>query len=590
MIPQSFIEEVQSRTDIVELISGYIPLKRTGRNFKAVCPFHGEKTPSFIVSPQKQIFHCFGCGEGGGIFQFLALIEKTSFPEAVEMLANRLGLAIPYQKGKSTKSKNILYDAMNKAALFFCDNLKNNRQYQSIRTYLNQRGIGPETINKFQIGFAPGNNFLLQFMRKSDFTLEVLEKASLVTPSFGSFHDLFQGRVTFPIFDIRSRIVAFGARICKEIANSPKYINSFESSLYSKREHLFGLNFSKEAIIKEDSVIVVEGYLDMIIPFMRGTKNIVASLGTALTLEQIRLIKRYASCVVLMYDSDRAGHAAILRSIDLLLENGLRAEVVSLPEGYDPDLLVRKQGKDSFLKVLGSKVDFFDYKLSSLKKVYDADAIEGKTKIAKSMLVTLNKLNSEVEKYEYIVKLAGNLGVKEEIMIAEFRNSFPKKSGTQRKKSFPDSDRGQGLGLDKEPLPVTEKVLLKVILTNLKAFSLAKKNLKKEYFHSYLAQKTISLLFNTYLEAGGGSMQRFLSTIEDKEISSFISKILMDEDIPLDKNIFKESLIKLRKRGVVEIKKKLKGRIKEAEAKGDKQKVRELMEEHSRINREVRNG
>ena len=590
MIPQSFIEEVQSRTDIVELISGYIPLKKAGRNFKAACPFHGEKTPSFIVSPQKQIFHCFGCGEGGGIFQFLTLIEKTSFPEAVEMLANKLGLAIPHQKGESTQNKNILYEAINKATLFFCDNLKNNQKYQSIRTYLSQRGIGPETINKFQIGFAPGNNSLIQFMRKNGFTLEVLEKASLVTSNLGNFHDLFQDRVTFPVFNVRSRIVAFGARICKEAVNSPKYINSFESSLYSKREHLFGLNFSKEAIIKEDSVIVVEGYLDMIIPFMRGVKNIVASLGTALTIEQIRLVKRYASCVVLMYDSDKAGQAAILRSIDLLLENGLRAEVVSLPEGYDPDLLARKQGKDSFLEALENKIDFFDYKLSSLKKTYDADTIDGKTKIAKSMLVTLNKLNSEVEKYEYIAKLAGNLGVKEEIMIAEFRNNFIKKGSVQEKKFSSSSYRNQSLGLNKELLSVTEKVLLKVILTNLKAFSLAKKNLKKEYFQSNLAQKTISLLFDTYLEAGGGSTQRFLGTIEDKEISGFISKILIDENIPLDKNIFKESLIKLRKKGVVEMKKKLKDQIREAEGKGDKQKSKELMEEHSRINREVRNG
>lgn len=590
MIPQPFIEEVQSRTDIVELISSYIPLKRAGRNFKAACPFHGEKTPSFMVSPQKQIFHCFGCGEGGGIFQFLTLVEKLTFPEAVEMLANKLGLAIPYQKGENTKKKNTLYDATNKAAAFFYDNLKNNQKYKFILTYLNQRGVGLEAIDKFQIGFAPGNKSLIQAMSKDGFTLDILEKASLINSNSGNFCDLFQDRVIFPIFDVRSRVVAFGARVYKETASPPKYINSFESPIYSKREHLFGLNFSKEAMMREDKVIVVEGYLDMIIPFMKGIKNVVASLGTALTLEQIRLIKRYVSHVVLMYDSDKAGQTAILRSIDLLLESGLKADVAKLPEGYDPDSLIQKQGKDSFLEILNNKVNFFDYKLSSLKMVYDADTIEGKTKITKSMLMTLNKLNSEVEKYEYIVKLAGNLGVKEEIMIAEFRNSFPKKSTAWGKKVLSSSNKIQNLGLSKEPLSITEKVLLRVILGNPKAFSLAKKKLKKEYFHSHLAQKTIAFLFNTYFKVGVESTQKLLGVIEDKEISSFISKILMDEDIPKDDNIFKESFIKLRKRGAKEMKDKLKDQIKEAEIKGDKKKLKELMEEHSRINKEVRNG
>ena len=506
------------------------------------------------------------------------------------MLAKRLGLAIPYQKSKNTKAKNFLYEATDKAASFFNNILKDNKECQGIRTYLEKRGIGPETIKKFHLGFAPGNNSLIQYMRKSGFTLEILEKASLVIPSRGTFRDLFIDRITFPISDVRSRIVGFGARIWKEIPNSPKYINSLENVLYSKREHLYGLNISKEDIIKEDTVIVVEGYLDMIIPFMRGIKNIVASLGTALTSEQIRLIKRYASSVVLVYDSDEAGRIATTRSIDLLLENDLKAEVVRLPEGYDPDSLVCKRGKDSFLQLLGEKLDFFDYKLERLKEVYDVDSIEGKTKIAKDMLSTLDKLNSEVQKYEYIKKLAGSLKVKEEIMIAEFRNSFSKKSNSPRRADSATVYRNQGLNLDKEPISITEKVLLKFMLTNPKAFSVARKNLKGEYFYSHLARKTVSFLFSKYSGEGSGSIQKLLGAIEDKEISGFISRILMDDDVPLDKNIFKESLVKLRKKAVVETKKRLKGRIKEAEASGDKQKVRELMKEYSRINSEVRNG
>ena len=590
MIPQQFIEEVQSRTDIVELISGYIPLKKAGRNFKAVCPFHGEKTPSFVVSPQKQIFHCFGCGEGGGIFQFLTLIEKVTFPEAVEILGDKLGMVMPQQQGKSSKNKNFLYEATKEAACFFHNVLKENKECQPVRSYLAKRGIGPETIDKFNLGFAPGHNSLIQHMRKANFTLEVLEKASLVTSTRGSFRDLFINRVIFPIFDIRKRVVGFGARTWEDIPNSPKYINSLESSIYSKRDHLYGLNFSKEEIVKKDNIIVVEGYLDMITPFMRGVGNIAASLGTALTSEQIRLIKRYTSCIVLVYDSDKAGQAATTRSIDLIIENNLKAKIVRLPKGYDPDSLVHKNGKEVFMKLLDEKLDFFDYKLDSLKEFYDNKSIEGKTNIVKEMLITLSKLNSEIQKYEYIKKLANDLNIKEEIVIAEFRNSFFKKSGFNNRKALDNAYQEKKINLDNKPLAVTEKVLLKFMFTNFKAFSIARKNLKSEYFQSQLAQKTVSFLFDNYSKEKDVSIQKLLSKVTDKEISGFISRISLDDDIALDKELFKESLVKLHKQAALGVKRKLKIQIKEFEAKGDKAKVKELMKEYSRINSEVRNG
>jgi len=591
MIPQQFIEEVRSRTDVVEVISSYVPLKRTGRNFKALCPFHGEKTPSFIVSPQKQIFHCFGCGQGGGVFQFVSLIEKVNFPEAVEILAKRLGLAIPYQKGRDGKIKTVLYEAMSEAARFFHANLKNNKSAQAHRNYLNKRGIADKTIDKFQLGFAPGGNALLSHMRKMGFTLQILEKASLVSSTKGTFRDLFCDRITFPIFDVRSRIVGFGARAVKDNPNSPKYINSLENTLYSKREHLFGLNFSKEDISKVGAAVVVEGYLDMIIPFMRGVRHIVASLGTALTAEQIRLIKRYTSCVILIYDSDKAGQAATLRSIDLLLESDLKAKVVNLPVGYDPDSLVRKKGKGYLEQLLEKRQDFFDYKLNILKEVYDLGSIEGKTKIARQMLATIDKLNSEIQKYEYIRRLAADLEVKEEIMIAEFRSSFSKESNVYKRGSSAVAACGQeGLRAADTPLSVTEKILLKFMFTNPKAFSLMRKNLKEDYFSSCLARKTVTLLLNLYGEGQDYSTPQLLGKIDDKEISGFVSRILMDDDIPLNKDLFKESLLKLRKKRIIKLKKNLQDQIREAETKGDKRKLRELINRYGRINNEVKNG
>ncbi len=590
MIPQSFIEEVQTKTDIVEVISNYIPLKKAGRNFKALCPFHGEKTASFIVSPQKQIFHCFGCNQGGGVIQFLTLIEKVSFPEAIEILAKRLGLVIPYQKGESFKLKDTLYEATKKAADFYHHNLKDETNYKAVITYLNKRGIEISAIDKFLIGYAPAGSQLLNYLRKNGFTLEILEKASLITSSAGRYRDLFQERIIFPIVDIRSRVIGFGARIYRDITGAPKYINSLENPLYSKRDHLFGLNFSKEEIVKSDSVIVVEGYLDMIMPFISGITNIVASLGTALTYEQISLIKRYTSRVILAYDSDSAGQAATLRSLDLLLESGLKVEVMNLPKGHDPDSLIRQKGKEYFRQILEQRQDFFDYKLKNLSTKYDINSIDGKSKIANEMLISINKLDSEVQKHEYIRKLSLALKIKEEVIIAEFQRVFSKDKDYHRRISSAENLTSIGLAIDKEPLPLTEKILLKFMLTNPQAFNVMRKNLKEEYFSSHLAQKTISFFFDNYSSQVSNPAQRLLSIIDDKEVNNFVSKILMDDDIPLDKNLFKESLLKLRKKGVIQLKRKLKSQIKDAETKGDKKILAELLSEYGKIDKEVRNG
>ncbi|MCF7908374.1 MAG: DNA primase [Candidatus Omnitrophica bacterium] len=589
MIPQQFIDEVQSRTDIAEVIASYLPLKKAGRNFKGLCPFHGEKTPSFIVSPQKQIFHCFGCGEGGGVFQFITLIEKISFPEAVELLAKRLGLDIPYQQDKNAKTKTALYEAMSVATLFFHNNLKNDKKLQGVRDYLAERGVGPETIKKFQLGYAPGNNGLMSYMRTKSFTLEILEKCSLITSRGGGFCDVFRNRITFPILDIRSRVVGFGARIHTKDTQAPKYINSLENVLYSKRNHLYGLYLAKDEISNQQTAIVVEGYLDMITPFMRGISNVVASLGTALTEEQIRLIKRYAQRVVMVYDSDKAGQNATLRSLDLLLEQGLEVEIMQLPSGSDPDSFFRNKDRADFLTFLKQARDFFDYKVDVLSNIYDKDSIDGKTKIAKEMLETIDKLPSQIKKYEYIRKLAGALSVKEEIMIAEFQKKSPVNNTRRNKFSAPGGNQSAGLNKN-ELLPVTEKVIFKFLLTNPKTFPLVKKNLKQEYFSSPISRKAISLFLNNSIEAGV-SGPKFLGTINDKEISSFISKILIDDDIPMDKNTFKESLLKLKKKGIIQFKSELREKIRDAEAKGDTKKVKILITEFEKVNsREVKNG
>jgi len=582
MIPQSFIDDIQTRTDIVEVISSYIPLKRAGRNFRANCPFHGEKTPSFMVSPQKQIFHCFGCGEGGGVVQFLMLHEKMTFVEAVELLAKRLGIEIPHQSSDKDRFKNVLYNCLDEASLFYHKALLEDASTKPIMAYLNKRGVNLETIKKFRIGYSLGRNSLVEYMRKKNFTLEILEKSSLAISQGEGYRDLFRERVMFPIFDIRSRVIGFGARTWRDGDTAPKYINSIENQIYSKRDHLYGFNFSKDDIAKTDCAIVVEGYLDMIMPHVSGVKNIVASLGTALTTEQIRLIKRYTNNVTLVYDSDKAGQLATLRALDLLLENDLKVKIVSLPQGYDPDSLVRSKSKEESMRIFDDKKDFFDYKVEVLSKMHDVASIEGKTKIAQEIFSTLNKLNSEIEKYEYIKKLSFILRVKEEILIAEFKKIFPKKdSKPQQQPSISQA---------KEPFSIAEKIILKFMFSNKKAFPLIRKNLHEEDFSYPLARKTVSYFIKNYDDSVDMTSNKILGAIEDKEVSGFVSKVLMEEDVPFENEAFKSSILKLKQKRVKASLDKIRQDIKEAEVKGEKDRLKVLINKFDKLNCEVKNA
>jgi len=582
MIPQEFIEEVQQKTDIVDLISGYVPLKRAGRNFKTQCPFHDEKTPSFFVNPQKQIFHCFGCGEGGGALQFLMLYDKFSFPEAVEVLAKRLGMQIPYQRASAKdKIKTILYDVVQEALQFFHHNLLSMEEALGARNYLDKRGITKDIINNFNIGYAPRNNRLIGYMRKRSITLDILEKASLVVSrSAGGYRDLFIERIIFPIYDVRHRVIGFGARRIKDKEGIPKYINSFENPLYSKREHLFGLNFSKDEIIKKDNVIVTEGYLDMITPFNAGIKNIVASLGTALTLEQIRLVKRYTNNIVLVFDSDKAGQSATLRAVDQIIENGLNIRIVHMPEGFDLDLAVREKGAGFVASLLDKRTDFFDYKIDILRSLYDLDSIEGKVKIAGGMLSTISKLNSEIEKYEYIKKLSAVLGVRETVLVAELRK-IDKGVDKHHKESY--------INKTDIVMPMAEKMIIRAVLSSNKVLAAVKKRINEEDFSHPLARKTFSLVLQNTVKDEVPS-KSLLSLTSDTGIASFVSHIMMEDMGRIDKDILRDCIVKLRINRTKIIKESLKNQIRQAENSKDMGKVRSLMSEFQKINSEAKNG
>jgi DNA primase len=563
MIPQSFIDDIQSRADIAEIIGGYIPLKRAGRNFKAVCPFHSEKTPSFVISPQKQIFHCFGCGAGGGTLQFMMLYEKVTFPEAVQMLATRLGIEVPAQSGAPDSGKQAIYDVLVQAADIYHHNLLDNNSRRQL-DYLIQRGLDLETIKQFKLGFSGGQSRLMDVLRKKGVTLELLQKASLVVPGQEGFRDTFFDRVMFPICDTRSRVVGFGARLWQDRPGAPKYINSLEGPVYSKREQLFGLNFARDAVMRQDSLIIVEGYLDVIVPFSRGIKNIAASSGTALTQEQIKLIRRFTSNVVLVYDADKAGEAATLRALDLLLENEINLKIVRLPAGHDPDTLVRKEGAEKFLQLLAVGQDFFDFKLSVLCAANDAGTTAGKSTIAKEMFLSIGRIKSDIVRYDYLARLADKLAIKEESLMAEFNKSNPSRRQAVSREPVVGSDC----------VPLTDKVLVKFMAQSPGAFALIKGNVRPDDFVSTQARQAADYFFKNY---SGSSLEAFVSSIEDHQVSGFLSDIILDDNVPLDKEAFKSSLLKVRGQHLRLEKKLLRDQIKEAERSGNSFLLKELM-------------
>lgn len=423
-IPDNIVDQVQARSDIVEVISRYIPLQKAGRNFKAPCPFHNEKTPSFIVSPDKQIYHCFGCGAGGNVFSFLMKHENLSFPEAVEMLAQKAGIRLPRSgPGKElTGLATQLYRVNEFAIQFFERCLPASREAGD---YLVSRGIGAETVKRFRIGYSPDSwDSMLKFLDSKGIKADFAEKAGLaIANDRGGYYDRFRKRLIFPIFDLKDRALGFGGRVLD--SSLPKYMNSPETYVYSKGRNLYGLNHTKESIKKAGYALVVEGYLDFIIPYQAGIRNIVATLGTALTIDQVKLLKRFANTVIMVYDPDEAGEAASLRNMDLFISEGVNVYIAELPKGLDPDGYIRKFGTEDFIKLTKASKNLFDYKISKLSARFDIRSAHGKASIASEMLPTISRIENAVLRSNLVKKLAERLSVDEDSIRQELKKVKP---------------------------------------------------------------------------------------------------------------------------------------------------------------------
>ncbi len=412
-IPQEIIDQILDRTDIAEVISGYIQIKKAGRSFKANCPFHNEKTPSFVISPDKQIYHCFGCGVGGNAINFVMTYENMEFPEAVRILADKAGVEVPSYDANRSEGPSLssrLYEVNDMAAEFYEKVLRSPAGAKALE-YLTKRGISGEILKQFRIGYAPDEwEALRKYSLSRKVSDDMLRKAGLSIPSEKgkNDYDRFRGRITFPIFNERGSIVGFGGRVLD--ASLPKYINSPETVVYSKSNILYGLNFSRKGIRENSHVLIVEGYMDVIMPFQYGLNNLVAASGTALTAHQASMLKKYTDTAVMIFDSDQAGEAAALRGLDILIENGINVRIVTLPQGDDPDTFLRKNGKEKFAEIVELAKGLFDYKLDLMIKRLGQRDIGG---IVDEMLPTISRISNEVVKSDYLRRLAERLGIHE---------------------------------------------------------------------------------------------------------------------------------------------------------------------------------
>ena len=419
-------EEIKRAADIVEVIGQYVQLKKAGRNFVGLCPFHGEKDPSFNVSPERQMFHCFGCKKGGDIFAFWMEYHGVTFTEALKDLAERYQITIDEPvSATAERQKAALREALFKinemAAAFFQAALKHPANGKPARAYLEKRSMTEKIISEFRLGYAPNEwDALTGVLRRHKVNMDLAVQAGLVVPrKSAGYYDRFRGRIIFPIFNLRQQVVGFGGRVLDDAL--PKYLNTPETPIFRKGETPYGLHASTKAIREKQRVLIVEGYMDLLALWNHGVNEVVATLGTALTAAHVRRLKGYAKEAIVVFDSDEAGTAAALKSLPIFLNEGFTARAVVLPRGHDPDTFVNAEGSDRFRKVAGGASPMFDFFLEQKLSHHDGD-IESKVHLLGEILPVLSALRRQAQRALYVERLSERIGIKEDVIWTELRS------------------------------------------------------------------------------------------------------------------------------------------------------------------------
>jgi len=541
------IDEIRSSNDIVDVISQYVTLKRSGRNFFGLCPFHKEKSPSFSVSPDKQIFHCFGCGVGGNVIHFVSKIENIDFRETLEVLAERSGITLPTlennQDNQMLELKAKVYDINKDAAIFYHENLYKPSSKEA-QEYIKKRKLGNNTLKSFLIGYSGNYDELYKLLKSKGYTdNEILASCLVNKTENGKFIDRFRKRLMFPILDVRGRVIAFGGRVLDD--SKPKYINSPENIVYSKGRHLFGLNVAKKEDLKK--IIIVEGYMDVISLHQRGVTNVVASLGTALTEAQGRLLRKHSQQVILGYDSDGAGQAATLRGLEILQNLGADVRILQIEGAKDPDEYIVNFGSARFLKAVENSISLVEYKVKILKNTLNTDNTSDKIKFLNEIAKILSKVENNIEKEIYIDKISDEYKISREAIHAEINKLKYKKEDTVKKINTKPKINND-IKIDISPSIIRRENMIISLLINPEnsAYERLKSIISVNDFKFEKNKLIAEKIYKEYENGNANNIENnILNGFQEEEIINHITQIMADDFEISDVNKCIEDLVNI---------------------------------------------
>lgn len=545
---EELIEEIRSSNDIVDVISKYVTLKRSGRNFFGLCPFHKEKSPSFAVSPDKQIFHCFGCGAGGNVIHFISKIEGLDFKDTLELLANRVNIELPtldnLEDDKTARLKSKVYEINKIAAEFYHENLYKPAS-KTAQEYIKKRKLDNRTLKAFLIGYAGNFNELYLLLKQKGYTEEEMLASSLVKRTEnGGYMDSFRKRLMFPIQDVRERVIAFGGRVLDE--SKPKYINSPENIVYSKGRNLFGLNVAKKHDTRK--IIIVEGYMDAISLYQRGITNVVASLGTAMTEAQGRLLRRYSEQVILGYDADGAGQAAILRGMEILQNLGCDIRVLQIEGAKDPDEYVLKYGPERFQKCVDNAISLVEFKVKVLLKELNIENTNDKIKFLNEIAKILAKVTNQMEREIYVDKIAKEYKISKEAIYAEVNKLMYKDNQGSKKLEkrvvtmVPKEEKENSVS---EAVLKRENLVIYLLINEYsKCYEKIKNLITLDYIQDDTNKQILKKMYEEF-EKGNSNTSQLLDWFQDEKVISHITEIMAGDFEITDVNKAIDDLISI---------------------------------------------
>ena len=586
-IPPSILEEIRTSADIVEVVSGYVNLKKKGQNYFGLCPFHTEKTPSFSVNTQKQIFHCFGCGEGGNSISFIMKVESLSFVESAKYLADKFRIKIPESRESeaSDKKKLALFDVNKFVADFFSKFLWQESGKKAL-DYLKKRSFTEQAIREFGVGYSPtGWDSLIKAAIKFGFTTDQLKAVGLIIPNKkGGYYDRFRERIIFPIYNLSGLIVGFGGRILVDRPDSPKYINSPETSIYQKSNILYGLFQNRESIRKQETSLLVEGYADVIGLAQAGIKNAVASSGTSLTTGQARLLLRYAPNTVLLFDGDLAGANASLRGVDIMFQEGLHVQVAVLPEGTDPDSYVKEHGKEALLKLITKARELIDFKIFAFSAEKPLKTPQQKAELVNILAETVADVQDEVIKNLYIQEISRRLNLSETVV---FRAVSKKKRFVKQKEELQPVARKEERNLRF----FAEREILEISLRFPQMIPVIYQNLELAEYKFKVHQHIIAHIYEQFVNTGKINTQSVLDYVEDGELQKFIVAVIVkgeEEDLKILQKWTSDCIRNIKNDNLRQEIRQIREQIKISESKKDRNSVLQLSKKWTDLNQKVK--